>query len=673
MIHEKFSQWPQWPQVDARTMEAVSASLVARRWSISGLPSHHRSFLARVEADFARLIGRKHCVTTCNGSSAIVIALQALGIGPGHRVLVPATTWVGCATAVLRVGASPVFMEGDENSPCMNPDISHGIDPNSIDAILAVHLYSSHDDVDRLRRWAPRAWIVEDCSHCHTATDTRGRTLGTLGDISIFSFQATKILTCGEGGAALTDDSSLAARLAALRADSRRARIGEYSEPDLEPAGLVHGANFAMSELNAAVLYDQMERLIAQNTARADGVRVLAERLQGTSIRIVGDEAALQCGSFYGLLVLGVREAMGMDVDIRHILRRVEEISGAHCQEVYPPIPESPLYLPHTDGLYKNSCSRPRPYPRAQRWHCDALVIPHHLMLAEPEQIVRLGDALRDCTSPVKARFDGAHRRAASLPSITVIILTHGRPERLAAALESVARQDYGNPLRVLVFGDNAPYVGEITRSFAGRLLIEGLTVIGWDPPPSQSKFERVALFRNMAMRLVETSLVCFLDDDNAWEPHHATSLVEAMRASSAPAAHSWRRLVREDGSEWIPDYFPWLSPGPESRALFETYLQHGVFNGEDSVVRDVFSLRVGESDIGMVDLGEWMFDRTLLNILGFDSIFTPTDLAGRVGEDDKLRRRLRTLGIPVACSSKPTLLYRLGGFSNPLEASVSG
>ena len=666
--------WPTWPQVDARTIEVVSASLIARRWSISGLPSPHESFLARVEAEFARLIGRKYCVTTCNGSSAIVIALQALGIGPGHRVLIPATTWVGCATAVHRVGASPIFMDGDEISPCMNPDLSRDIDPSSIDAILAVHLYSSHDDVERLRRWAPRAMIIEDCSHCHTAMDKNGRMLGTLGDISIYSFQATKILTCGEGGAALTDNPLFAARLAALRADSRKARLGEYSEADLEPAALVHGANYAMSELHAALLFSQMVRLPAQSAARARGALILQERFRGTSICVVGSEAALCGGSFYGLLVRGVREGRGTPAEMSDILRQVEETTGARCNEVYPPVSESPLYLPDTNKLYISRCASASRYPQAVSWHRDAFVIPHYLMLAEPEQIARFGDALLDLEGAMSANASVkvAHQHVAPVPSVTVVTLTHGRPERLTEALESVTGQDYAGPVRVLIFGDNAPYVSEITRSFAGALQIESLSVDGWDPTPDQSTFERVALLRNMALKLVHTSLVCFLDDDNVWEPQHVSSLVEVMRKTGAPVAHSWRRLLREDGSECIPDDFPWLPQGTESQALFETYLEHGVFNRNDGVVRDVASLPVAEGDIGMVDLGEWMFERPLLDIFGFDPISTHADLVGRVGEDDKLLRRLRALGIPVACSAKPTLRYRLGGFSNSPKSAIS-
>jgi hypothetical protein len=114
-----------------------------------------------------------------------------------------------------------------------------------------------------------------------------------------------------------------------------------------------------------------------------------------------------------------------------------------------------------------------------------------------------------------------------------------------------------------------------------------------------------------------------------------------------------------------MPNDFPWLARGAESRALFETYVSKGVFSTQDPIVRDVTSLVVGDADLGMVDLGEWLFEKSLLDIIGFDSTFTDADLAKHLGEDDKLLRRMRELAVPTVCTAKPTLIYRLGGFSN--------
>lgn len=658
-------EWPLWPQIDSRTLEAVSISLIARRWSISGPPSNYASFIAKAESDFARSIGRRYCVTTCNGSSAIVIALQALGIGPGSRVLIPATTWVGCATAVLRIGAFPVFMDGSAETPCMNLNDEHGINPDSIDAILAVHLYASHEDIDSLRRWAPGAKIVEDCSHCHGAIDSKGRALGTLGDISIFSFQATKILTCGEGGAAVTDEPELAARLAALRADSRKSRQGHYSEVDLEPAYLVHGTNFTLSEIHAALLCDQMERLRAQSMIRARGAKTLVERLKATPLRVVGAEASLQSGAFYGVLVAGITGVWGQDADRQQLLRSIEQATGARCLEVYPPVPLGPLYLPKTISLYAPADAPVRKYPQAERWYRDAIVIPHQLLLAEPDLIEAVADAI---LSPVRQRSVSTKvlsRSTADLPGVTVIVLTRGRPDKLAEALRSIVNQDYAGPLEILICGDNAPYINEVTEPDVSNLPLTRLNIDGWSVGPQQSVFERVTVLRSMSLKLVKTSLVCFLDDDNMWMPDHISSLVNTMRTSGVPAAHSWRRLIQEDGSDWIPNDFPWLARGAASRVLFETYVSNGVFSTQDSIVRDVMSLVVGDADLGMIDLGEWLFEKSLLDIIGFDSTFTDAELAKRCGEDDKLLRRMREFAVPTVCTAKPTLIYRLGGFSN--------
>ena len=117
---------------------------------------------------------------------------------------------------------------------------------------------------------------------------------------------------------------------------------------------------------------------------------------------------------------------------------------------------------------------------------------------------------------------------------------------------------------------------------------------------------------------------------------------------------------------------FPWLPSGSDSRALFQTYVANGVFSPEDSVVRDIASLVVGDIDLGMVDLGEWMFEKSLLDIIGFQTAFTEADQAQRFGEDDKLLRRFRDLSVPTACSEIPTLIYRLGGFSNKDQIRMS-
>lgn len=657
--------WPLWPQVDERTIQSVSASLFARRWSISGPSSCYVSFLARAEADFAHIIGRRYCIATCNGSSAIVIALQALGIGPGARVLIPATTWVGCATAIHRTGASPVFVDAREDSPCMSVSSLQEIDPESIDAILAVHLYASHEDVGRLRRWAPRAKVIEDCSHCHGAADGNGRILGTLGDISIFSFQATKILTCGEGGAALTDDQELAERLAVLRADSRRARHGSYSEADLEPAQLMHGANYALSEIQAAVLCDQIERLRSQNAIRAHGAKALCDRLRDTPLRVVGDSVAFESGAFYGVVVSGIQSVWGQDVDQDYVIHAVERAVGARCHKVYPPVPAGPLYLPNSNPSYLTSSVSHGRYPHSERWQREALVIPHQLLLAQPHTIHALADALAAPTLQASSRRRGSVQPAAAHPSVTVVVLTRGRPERLAEALGSIAKQDYEGFLGVLVFGDNATYVSEVSDTFSTKFPLTKVMIDGWLEEANKSPFKRVPVLRNISLHLVETQLVCFLDDDNLWESNHVSSVVATMTATGVPAAHSWRRLAYVDGCDWVPNDFPWLPPGLESNALYQIYLDAGVFARDDPCVRDVASLMVGDRDLGMVDMGEWIFEKFLLDLVSFDQIYSETDVAMRVTEDDKLLQRFRSLGIPIACTSEPTLVYRLGGFSN--------
>jgi glycosyltransferase involved in cell wall biosynthesis len=273
--------------------------------------------------------------------------------------------------------------------------------------------------------------------------------------------------------------------------------------------------------------------------------------------------------------------------------------------------------------------------------------------------------------SPVSERWSVSVNGEAA-PEITVVVLTRGERPALRDALASVVAQDHCGPVRVLVVVDGSAPATVSLVTLPARVHVETVVVSGTSASLEGSAIERVSRLRNLALALVASPLVAFLDDDNAWSPDHLSSLWRAMRESGAPAVHAWRVLEDGAGCEWVPDRFPWLPEGDEERMAFARYRSAGVFGVSDGVVRDAVSVRVDGEEHGMVDMGEWLFDRALLSWLRFDTHYTPDDLRRRVGEDDKLLERLRALGIATACTRRPTLRYRLGGFSNrftPLAA----
>jgi perosamine synthetase len=175
-------------------------------------------FLDAFEADFARFCGVSHAVAVNNGTTALHLALTALGIGPGDEVIVPNLTYIASANAVTYCGAKPVFADCEPLTLNLDPDcIEARITPRTR-AILPVHLYGHPADMDRIMRLAARydLHVVEDAAEAHGAT-YRGRPVGSFGACATFSFYGNKIITTGEGGMVVTDDATLAARLRLYR------------------------------------------------------------------------------------------------------------------------------------------------------------------------------------------------------------------------------------------------------------------------------------------------------------------------------------------------------------------------------------------------------------------------------------------------------------------------
>ena len=226
-------------------------------------------YVERFEADWARYCHADHCVGVASGTAALELSLAALGIGVGDEVIVPANTFVATATAVVAVGATPVFIDVDPSTLLMTAaGVEAALSPRTA-AVMPVHLYGQPVDMDAINEVASRAGIavIEDACQAHGAT-WKGKPVGTLGRIGCFSFYPGKNLGAfGDAGAVVTQDLALAAR---IRSISNYGRKGSPYHHE------VVGTNKRLDGLQAAILSVKLKRL----DAWTDGRRRAAARYE---------------------------------------------------------------------------------------------------------------------------------------------------------------------------------------------------------------------------------------------------------------------------------------------------------------------------------------------------------------------------------------------------------
>jgi len=228
--------------------QAYAAEAVASSWiSSSG------SFLERFEREFAEACGTKHALATSNGTTALHLALATLGVGPGDEVIVPSMTYIATANAVTYCGATPVFVDIDPDTWCLNPRLIEAAITRHTKGIIPVHLLGHPADMDAINGVASThgLWVVEDAAEA-TFARYKGRPVGSLGDAATFSFFGNKIITCGEGGAVTFSDPRLERRMRMLR--------GQGMDPARRYHFPIIGFNFRLTNVAAAILCGQMER-----------------------------------------------------------------------------------------------------------------------------------------------------------------------------------------------------------------------------------------------------------------------------------------------------------------------------------------------------------------------------------------------------------------------------
>lgn len=212
------------------------------------------------EEDFAGCIGMKHCVGVANGTDAIEIALQALGIGPGDEVLVPALTWISTAGAVNNVGAEPVFVDVLPNERTIDPSLIAAKITSKTKAMIPVHLYGLPARMDELMLIAESYGlkVLEDCAQAHLAT-VNGQQVGTFGDAATFSFYPGKNLGAyGDAGCIVTNQDEVA------NTSRMIANHGQVSKHDHR----IIGRNSRLDTMQAAILKAKLPYLSGWTTAR---------------------------------------------------------------------------------------------------------------------------------------------------------------------------------------------------------------------------------------------------------------------------------------------------------------------------------------------------------------------------------------------------------------------
>jgi perosamine synthetase len=230
------------------SLSAIERTYVDRAMA-EGMLSSTGPFVRAFECAFAERIGVRHVIATASGTSALELLMWALRIGPGDEVIVPALTFAAPASAVIHVGARPVFCDIDQESWTLDPkEVAQAITANT-KAILAVDILGHPCDYRALE--ALGVPIIEDAAEAHGAFYV-DRPVGSLGIASAFSFFANKAIAAGEGGCVGTDDPDLAARLRMLN------NFG--MDPQRRYRHLEPGFNYRMTNLTAAVALGQVER-----------------------------------------------------------------------------------------------------------------------------------------------------------------------------------------------------------------------------------------------------------------------------------------------------------------------------------------------------------------------------------------------------------------------------
>ena len=386
-----FTEWPLARKEERAALEDVLAS---SKWGGQPFPGKYSVAFGN---KFAELHTAKYAQCVNTGTVAIQAALKAIGIRPGDEVIVPAYTWEGTVGPVLLVNAVPVFVDIDPNTYCLDSKlIEKAITPKT-KAIMPVHLGMRFADMDDILRIAAKhkLKVIEDCAHAHGGK-WKGKGAGSMGDMGAFSFQSSKLITSGEGGAVITNT------LEYMELVQSYINAGRASLTDNFHRRII-GFNYRLGEFQAAVLFAQLERLPEQGKIRERNMKRLEEKLNGTpAIGLLPPDPRITSLAPYGYVLKYFSEQAG-GVPRASFVAALQ-LEGIPCDGLfYEPVYKSSLFPLDPMDFPALSWGREKPLDLRNMYSCpeaeraayqEAVWFPHQLFLGGDQDVDAIADAI---------------------------------------------------------------------------------------------------------------------------------------------------------------------------------------------------------------------------------------------------------------------------------------
>lgn len=355
--------YPTWPIFNEREKEMLIKALESKVWGVGG------KLQEEFERRFAEFQDSRYALLCTSGTTALKIALRAMGVKAGDEVIVPAYTFIGSATAVLDLDAKIIYADIDPDTYTIDVDDVKDKISEKTKVIMPVHFAGRPADMDAVKEFSEEhgLLILEDAAQAHGA-EWRNRRVGSIGDAGAFSFQSSKNITAGEGGAVTTNDDEIASTVWSLR-NVGRPRQGPWYEHK------IYGWNYRITEWQAAVLIAQLERAPKLMEKRDESVKYLDKLLREVDgvEPLLDDSRVTRHAHHLYVIKYNPDEFNNLSKELFVEALRAE---GIPCNAGYRPL-YSYSFLPSSKPL-KNT-------ERAS--YIEAVWIPQPVLLAEKEDL----------------------------------------------------------------------------------------------------------------------------------------------------------------------------------------------------------------------------------------------------------------------------------------------